>query len=60
MPNSALQVARTGLEAQYSGEPVYDTQDRPRWLLEPDVETRPGADILAAGIAELRRLTVAA
>jgi carboxyl-terminal processing protease len=28
---------RTGGNVQYSGEPVYDALDRPRWLMRPDV-----------------------
>ncbi|MEQ1812781.1 MAG: S41 family peptidase [Terricaulis sp.] len=52
----SLRLDRTGVGAQYSAEPVYDVNDRPRWLLAPDVETAPGADILAAGEAELRRI----
>jgi carboxyl-terminal processing protease len=51
-----IRLDRTGVEAQYSGEPVYDVAGAPRWLLRPDVEVRPGADILAAGIAELSRI----
>lgn len=52
----SVRLDRTGVGAQYSAEPVYDVNDQPRWLLAPDVETAPGADIFAAGIAELRRL----
>ena len=52
----SLRLDRTGVGAQYSAEPVYDVNDQPRWLLRPDVETAPGADILAAGVAELRRI----
>ncbi|MES1201331.1 MAG: S41 family peptidase [Pseudomonadota bacterium] len=52
-----INLDRTGIQAQYSGEPVYDTKDAPRSSVRPDVETAPDADILAAGIAELRRLT---
>lgn len=52
---------RTGVNVQYSGEPVYDAMDRPRWLMRPDVEVTPsptGEDvILAAGVRELARLT---
>lgn len=47
---------RTGLEGQYSAEPVYDVEDRPRDAFLPDVVTAPGADILEAGVEELRRL----
>ena len=53
----AIRLDRTGIAAQYSGEPVYDVHGQPRWLMRPDVEVPPGADILAAGIAELGRLT---
>lgn len=51
-----LRLDRTGIDLQYSAEPVYDTNDAPRAALRPDVETAPGADILAAGLAELQRL----
>jgi len=37
-------------------EPVYDVKDRPRWKLKPDVPVAPRGDILAAGLAELKRL----
>lgn len=47
---------RTGVEGQYSAEPVYDVHDRPRDAFLPDIVTEPGADILEAGIKELRRL----
>ena len=50
-----LRLDRTGVELQYSAEPVYDIHDQPRWLLEPDVSVPPGGDILAAGIEALRR-----
>jgi carboxyl-terminal processing protease len=48
-----LRLDRTGIEAQYSGEPVYDTKDQPRSALRPDVETRADEDILAAGVADI-------
>ena len=51
-----IRLDRTGIQAQYSGEPVYDTHDRPRWLMRPDVIVHDGDDILAVGIATLRRL----
>ena len=51
-----IRLDRTGIQAQYSGEPVYDTHDRPRWLMRPDVAVRDGDDILAAGIVTLKRL----
>ena len=50
----ALRLDRTGIQAQYSGEPVYDVAGRPRWSLRPDVEVANGADILAAGVAALQ------
>ena len=49
----SIRLDRTGIQAQYSGEPVYDVQGKPRWTLRPDVEVADGADILAAGIATL-------
>ncbi|MFT3727800.1 MAG: S41 family peptidase [Terricaulis sp.] len=52
----AINLDRTGIGAQYSGEPVYDTHDAPRWQLRPDVEVAAGDDILAAGVRELERL----
>lgn len=51
-----IRLDRTGIQAQYSGEPVSDTGGRPRWLLRPDVEVADGDDILAAGVAALRRM----
>jgi carboxyl-terminal processing protease len=53
-----LRLDRTGLELQYSAEPVYDVQDRPRWLLEPDIPVEGGADILAAAVKQLTQHTV--
>lgn len=50
-----LRLDRTGIDLQYSAEPVYDVQDRPRWTMRPDVMVPDGADILAAGIAEAKR-----
>jgi carboxyl-terminal processing protease len=56
----ALRLDRTGIQAQYSGEPVYTPSGEPRWRLRPDVEVRSvradGSDILEAGVATLRRL----
>lgn len=49
-----IRLDRTGIDAQYSGEPVYDTQDRPRQDLRPDVEVSPGEDSLPVGMAVLR------
>jgi carboxyl-terminal processing protease len=51
-----LRLDRTGVTINYSAEPVYDVNGTPRWKLKPDVEVAPGGDILAAGLAELRRL----
>lgn len=45
-----LRLDRTGIEAQYSAEPVYDIGRRPRWELEPDVEVPEGGDPLAAAM----------
>jgi carboxyl-terminal processing protease len=50
-----LRLDLTGIDIQYSAEPVYDINDAPRARLRPDVET-PGVDILAAGVSELQRL----
>ena len=50
-----IRLDRTGIQAQYSGEPVYDTKDRPRWHFVPDVEVADGSDILVAGIAEVKK-----
>ncbi|MEJ5153610.1 S41 family peptidase [Gluconobacter wancherniae] len=47
---------RTGLQAQYSGEPVYDTKGQPRSQFVPDVVVTNGQNILAAGIIELGKL----
>jgi carboxyl-terminal processing protease len=51
-----IRLDRTGIQAQYSAEAVYDINDVPRWLLRPDVEVAAGADILAAGVDEHRRI----
>ena len=53
-----LRLDRTGVTVNYSAEPVYAVDGTPRWKLKPDVEVAPGADILAVGLAELRRLAV--
>jgi carboxyl-terminal processing protease len=50
----SLRLDRTGVQAQYSAEPVYDVQGRARWTLRPDVEVKDGGDILAAGISMLK------
>lgn len=52
-----IRLDRTGVEAQYSAEPVYDVQGRPRWPVRPDVEVPEGQDILAAGQRALAGLT---
>jgi carboxyl-terminal processing protease len=51
-----LRLDRTGISINYSAEPVYDVKGNPRWKLKPDIPTTPGADILAAGVKELKRL----
>ncbi len=48
-----LRLDRTGLDLQYSAEPVYDVHERPRWLLEPDVVVSTASDSLAAGVRAL-------
>ncbi|MXO99655.1 peptidase S41 [Altererythrobacter xixiisoli] len=45
-----LRLNRTGVDAQYSAEPVYDVRDQPRWTMRPDVEVATEADVLAEGI----------
>lgn len=50
-----IRLDRTGIEGQYSAEPVYDVAGRSRWLLRPDVEVGPGQDILAVGVEHLRK-----
>ena len=49
-----IRLDRTGIEAQYSAERVYDTHGGPRWELRPDVEVRDGDDILTIGMTQLR------
>lgn len=51
-----IRLDRTGIEAQYSAEPVYDVSDQPRWHMRPDVEVPDGAGLLAAALAEARWL----
>lgn len=51
-----LRLDRTGTTINYSAEPVYDVQGKGRWTLKPDVSVADGTDVLAAGIAELKRL----
>lgn len=43
------------IQYQYSAEPVYDVEGRPRWLLEPDVLVRGSEDTMAAGITSLHQ-----
>jgi carboxyl-terminal processing protease len=50
----SIRLDRTGVQGQYSGEPVYDVHGKARWTLRPDVEVADGTDILAAGIATLK------
>lgn len=49
----SIRLDRTGVQAQYSGEPVYDVQGHERWTLRPDVAVPDGQDILAKGIEAL-------
>jgi carboxyl-terminal processing protease len=51
----SIRLDRTGIQAQYSAEPVYDALGKPRWTLRPDVEVADGKDILAAGVAALEK-----
>ncbi|MFZ1477533.1 MAG: peptidase S41, partial [Sphingorhabdus sp.] len=44
---------QTGVSFQFSVEPVYDVQDRPRWQMEPDVSVGAGDDSLTAAISVL-------
>jgi carboxyl-terminal processing protease len=53
-----LRLDRTGMELQYSAEPVYDVNDQPRWRLEPDVPVLMGDDILQAAVSHLRSATM--
>ena len=55
-----LRLDRTGIELQYSAEPVYTPDGQPRWTLRPDVETVPGGDILRDGQVALERMIDAA
>lgn len=52
-----LRLDRTGVNAQYSGEPVYTPAGEPRWRLQPDVAVRPTTtardEILEAALADL-------
>lgn len=50
----SIRLDRTGVQGQYSAEPVYDVQGHERWKLRPDVEVADGKDILAAGIETLK------
>lgn len=51
---------RTGIQGQYSAEPVYDVNRQPRWLMQPDVSVPDGQDILAAGQRTLADLVARA
>jgi carboxyl-terminal processing protease len=55
----SIRLDRTGLSGQYSAEPVYDIEDRPRLRMQPDVVTAEGQDIEPAGVDVLRRLIAA-
>ena len=52
-----IRLDRSGIAAQYSGEPVYTITGAPRWRLTPDRPIRPTTldrdEILDAAIAEL-------
>ncbi len=50
-----LRLDLTGIDVQYSAEPVFDVQDRPRSLFMPDIAVDPPGDILAAGVMALQR-----
>jgi carboxyl-terminal processing protease len=50
----SIRLDRTGVQAQYSGEPVYDVSGHARWTLRPDVAVPDGQDILAAGVETLK------
>lgn len=52
----SIKLKKTALQAQYSAEPVYDVDDKPRWLMQPDVFVPSGKDVLEAGVSELTRL----
>jgi len=58
-----LRLDRTGIQAQYSAEPVYTPAGEPRWKLQPDVVVRSvradGSDVLRAGVAVLLHQTLA-
>jgi carboxyl-terminal processing protease len=47
---------RTGIRAQYSAEPVYDTSGVPRSAFRPDVIVPGTQDSLKVAIATLHRL----
>lgn len=49
-----IKLESTGLELQYSAEPVYDIQDKPRWLLDPDVLVGGGKDALQKALQILK------
>lgn len=49
----SIRLDRTGVQAQYSGEPVYDVHGNARWTLRPDVDVPEGQDILEAGVRAL-------
>lgn len=51
-----VRLDRTGIEAQYSAEAVYDVNGKSRAALLPDVLVPDSGDILAVGVVELRRV----
>lgn len=53
----SLRLDRTGVQLQYSAEPVYDVHDVPRWLMRPDVRVADSGDFMAAAVATLSKLS---
>lgn len=50
-----LRLDRTGVQLQYSAEPVYDVGGQPRARMRPDVLVESGGDVLAAAVAVLAK-----
>lgn len=44
---------QTGITFQFSAEPVYDVQDRPRWQMEPDIVVHARDDVIVAAASVL-------
>ncbi|NEX64639.1 PDZ domain-containing protein [Noviherbaspirillum sp. 17J57-3] len=53
----SLRCDRTGIQAQYSAEPVYDANRRWRSLMRPDIVVPEGADIMDAALRYLAAAT---